>query len=392
MKISQRIKSITPSATLAMTARAQGMKANGIDVLSMSAGEPDFDTPDNIKKAAHTAIDKGDTKYSPVAGTMALRQAVVAMTQKVYNRVIKPNNVIVGAGGKQVLFNAAAALLDPGDEALYPSPFWVSYPDMIGCAGGKGIAIPGDESKGFLPLAADIQHCITPRTRLLILNSPSNPTGATYNRPQLEEIATLLRKHPDIFIITDDIYSELVYDDAFVSIATVAPDLAERTLIATGVSKTYAMTGWRIGYGIGPAELIGAMNGLQGASTSGASSIAQAAAVEALAGDQSTVQHMRGVFKQRRDRVVAALRKIPKLEVFSPHGAFYVFPRVKAYLGGKVASTDALCEHLLENVHLAIVPGSAFGSDEHVRLSFACSDKDIDEGVRRLAAGLAQLG
>ena len=391
MQLSERIKQVEPSATLAMTARAKDMKQKGIDVLAMSAGEPDFDTPENIKQAARVGIDRGDTKYTPVAGTAALRGAVATWASQFYAQQFAPKNVIVGAGGKQVLFNAVAALLNPGDEGLFASPYWVSYPDIIRLAGGSPVAVAATEAQGFLPLAADIAKAITPRTRLLMLNSPSNPTGATYTKAQLEDLAQLLRQHPNIFIITDDIYSGLVYDEPFVSIAHVAADLAPRTLIATGVSKTYAMTGWRIGYGIGPIELISAMSDLQGACTSGASSIAQAAATEAVQGDQSAVLKMRDVFKTRRDRIVAGLRQIPKLEVFAPHGAFYVFPRIDKYLGGKMASSNALCEHLLEKSHLALVPGSAFGSDHHIRMSFACSEKDIDEGVRRLRTGLESI-
>ena len=392
MKLSQRSKTVVPSATLAMTARAQALRATGTDILLMSAGEPDFDTPDNVKKAAHAAIDRGESKYTPVPGTMALRKAVAEVNSKFYEQTFKPNNVIVGAGGKQVLFNAMAALVDPGDEVLFGAPYWVSYPDMVRFNGAVPVTVLAREKDGFLPQAEDFAGHITNRTRVIILNSPSNPTGAAYTRAQLVDIADVLRKHPNIFIITDDIYSGLVYDDPFVGISHVAPDLAARILIATGVSKTYAMTGWRIGYGIGPTELIAAMNDLQGASTSGASSIAQAAATEAVAGDQSAVMHMRDVFRTRRDRIVAGLRNIPKLELFAPKGAFYVFPRISAFLSGQITSSGALCEHLLENAHIALVPGAAFGSDDHIRLSFACSDADIDEGVKRMAAGLKSLG
>ena len=391
MQLSERIKQVEPSATLAMTARAKAMKDSGVDVLAMSAGEPDFDAPENVKQAARASIDKGENKYTPVAGTAALRGAVANWASTFYSQSFAPKNVIVGNGGKQVLFNAVAALLNPGDEGLFASPYWVSYPDIIRLAGGVPVPVAATEAQGFLPLAGDLAKAITPRTRLLILNSPSNPTGATYTQSQLEDIAKLLRQHPNIFIITDDIYSGLVYDDPFVSISHVAPDLAPRTLIATGVSKTYAMTGWRIGYGIGPVELVSAMSDLQGACTSGASCIAQAGAAEAVKGDQTAVLKMREVFKTRRDRIVAGLRQIPKLEVFSPHGAFYVFPRIEKYLGGKMASSNALCEHLLEKSHLALVPGSAFGSDHHIRMSFACSEKDIDEGVRRLRTGLESI-
>lgn len=391
MKLSKRVMRVEPSATLAMTARAKALIAKGVPVLTMSAGEPDFDTPDNIKAAAVAAMNKGDSKYTPVAGSVALRKAVAQWTEQVYGWQVKPEQVIVGTGGKQVLFNACAALLDPGDEALVPSPYWVSYPDMIRFADAVPVMVYADESKGFLPQAADLKAAITAKTRLLILNSPSNPTGATYTRAQLEEIAALLRQHPEIFVITDDIYGGLVYDAPFVSLAHVAPDLKDRILIAAGASKTYAMTGWRIGFGIGPQALISAMTDLQGASTSGACSIAQAAAVEAISGNQSAIEAMRVTFKKRRDRIVEGLRTIPDLGVMTPPGAFYVFPRVTKYLGGKVKNTSELCEHLLENAHIALVPGSAFGSEDHIRLSFACSDAEIDEAVARIRKGLAML-
>jgi aspartate aminotransferase len=391
MKLSTRVQSVLPSATLAMTARAQALKAQGLDIVTMSAGEPDFDTPDFIKDAARAAIARGDTKYTPVAGTKALRAAIATYAEKLYGQPYQPNQTIVSTGGKQVLFNAIAALIDPGDEALFASPYWVSYPDMIRFAGGVPVAVAATEAEGFLPLAPAWAHHITAKTRLLILNSPSNPTGATYDRPQLEAIAEVLRAHPQVTIISDDIYSGLVYDAPFVGLAAVAPDLADRILIATGVSKTYAMTGWRIGFGIGPARLIAAMNDLQGASTSGASSIAQAAAAGALTGDQAPMEAMRQVFKTRRDRIVAGLGGIDRLELFVPRGAFYVFPRVTPFFNERIKTSDALCEHLLEKVQLALVPGSAFGSDAHVRLSFACSDQQIDTAVQRLAQGLQSL-
>jgi aspartate aminotransferase len=391
MKLSTRVQSVLPSATLAMTARAQALKAQGLDIVTMSAGEPDFDTPDFIKDAARAAIARGETKYTPVAGTKALRAAIATYAEKLYGQPYQPNQTIVSTGGKQVLFNAIAALIDPGDEALFASPYWVSYPDMIRFAGGVPVAVAATEAEGFLPLAPAWAHHITAKTRLLILNSPSNPTGATYDRPQLEAIAEVLRAHPQVTIISDDIYSGLVYDAPFVGLAAVAPDLADRILIATGVSKTYAMTGWRIGFGIGPARLIAAMNDLQGASTSGASSIAQAAAAGALTGDQAPMEAMRQVFKTRRDRIVAGLGGIDRLELFVPRGAFYVFPRVTPFFNERIKTSDALCEHLLEKVQLALVPGSAFGSDAHVRLSFACSDQQIDTAVQRLAQGLQSL-
>ncbi len=391
MRLSPRIESIAPSATLAMTAKAKALKARGVDVIALSAGEPDFDTPEHVKAAAHAAIDRGETKYTPVSGTPALRGAVAAWAARFYSRPVTAAQVSVGAGGKQVLFNACAALLAPGDEALIGAPYWVSYPDMVRFAEGVPVIVPTGGKQGFLPDARALEKAITRKTRLLILNSPSNPTGATYDRKALEGIAELLRAHPNVFVITDDIYCALVYDAPFVSLAQIAPDLAERTLIVAGVSKTYAMTGWRIGYGIGPEPLISAMDRLQGASTSGASSIAQAAALAAVTGPQEVVDGYVQIFKKRRDRMVAALRAIPEVEVATPGGAFYVFPNIGAYLGGAVRSSGALCERLLEQAHVALVPGDAFGADDHVRLSFACSDQEIDEGVRRMREGLLAL-
>ncbi len=391
MRLADRVAAVLPSATLAMAARAKALRAQGVSVVDLSAGEPDADTPDNIKQAAKRALDAGDTKYSPVPGSVALRQAIAKVEGQRYGRTFALDQIIVGAGGKQVIFNACVALLNPGDEAIIPSPYWVSYPDMVRFAGAKPVHVHADDAQGFRVSAKALGAAVTERTRLLVLNSPSNPTGATYSRAELLAIAEVMRRHPDVVVITDDMYGALTFDAPFVSFAHVAPDLQERTLIASGVSKTYAMTGWRIGYALGPKELIAGMSRLQGASTSGASSIAQAAAVEALLGDQRFVEEMRQTFHRRRDRMLAGLAKIDGLTCVKPGGAFYVFPRIKSYLGGKVKTSQALCEHLLDTVHLAAVPGDAFGSDDHIRLSFACSDAQIDEGVKRLRDGLSAL-
>ncbi len=391
MKLARRTAAVAPSATLTMSARAKAMRAEGIDVLALSAGEPDFDTPANIARAAHDAIDRGDTRYAPVAGSIPLRAAMADHYGAIYGRALAPENTIAGAGGKQVLFNACACLLDPGDEAVFPSPYWVSYPDMVRFAGATPVVVETGEAQGFLPTVDQLAAAFTEKTRVLLLNSPSNPTGATYSRAQLEGIAELVRRHPDVSVVTDDIYYTMVYDGEFVSFAHVAPDLADRTLIATGVSKAYAMTGWRVGVGIGPVELIKAMSRIQGASTSGPNTVALAAALEAITGPQDAVATMTAAFQSRRERIVTGLRNIPDLAVPMPGGAFYVFPKVDAYYGGKVADSQAMCEHLLESVHLAAVPGGAFGSDAYIRLSFACSDEEIDEGVRRLRTGLEAL-
>ena len=392
MKLSRRAKAVLPSATLAMTARAQALRAEGRDILALSAGEPDFNTPEHINAAAREAIARGETKYTPVAGTMRLRQSVAAWAQELYGQKYSPKQVIVGTGGKQVLFNAICALLGPGDEALFGTPYWVSYPDMIRFADGVPVEVRAGPGDNFLPQAPGIEAAITEATRLLILNSPSNPTGACYTRAQLQAIAQVLRAHPQVFVISDDIYYGLVYDSDFVGLAQVAPDLAERLLIATGVSKTFAMTGWRIGFGIGPQALIAPMTDLQGAATSGACSIAQAAAVAALTGDQAPIAAMRDAFKKRRDVLVAGLAALPQLEVSSPEGAFYAFVSIHKLKPKFVASSDALCEHLLEAVNLALVPGSAFGDDDYVRLSFACGEDTLNEAVRRFAEGIRLLG
>ena len=391
MNISEKVKAVLPSATLAMTARAAALRAAGRDVLSMSAGEPDFATPAHVQQAATQAMQRGETKYTPVAGTRALRAAVAEWAGKLYGEKFLAENVIVGTGGKQVLFNACCALLNEGDEALFASPYWVSYPDMIRFAGGVPVPIEASADSRFLPQADAIAKALTARSKLIILNSPSNPTGSAYTRAELRAIADVLTKRPDIAIIADDIYSGLTYDEPFVGFASVAPELVSRTLIATGVSKTYAMTGWRIGFGIGPQPLIAAMTDLQGVSTSGACSVAQAAAVAALQGDQAPIATMREAFAKRRDRIIAGLKKIDGLDVFVPAGAFYAFVGIKSFKPRAVASSDALCEHLLEAVDLAVVPGSAFGADDYIRLSFACSEKQIDEALERLEKGLRLL-
>ncbi|MEL6544263.1 MAG: pyridoxal phosphate-dependent aminotransferase [Myxococcota bacterium] len=391
MKISTRAQAVKPSATLAMAARAKAMRAEGVNVLSFSAGEPDFDTPENIKNAAIASLDRGETKYTPVPGTPGLRQAVATWVGERYPVEPAVGQVIVGCGAKQVVFNAAAALLEPGDEAILFTPYWVSYPDMFAFNGAKTVVIETTPEDGFAPSAKKLEEAITPRTRLVLLNTPNNPCGASYPRAAMEEVAAVLKAHPDLAIITDDIYSELIYDGEFVSVVHAAPELAERTLIIQGVSKTYSMTGWRIGYGIGPTDLIAAMSRIQGASTSGACSIAQAAAQEALTGPQDEVHRMRGVFQARRDRLVSGLRSIPGVKVPTPGGAFYAFPDMSAFYGDRVKNSFELAEYLLDNQHIATVPGGAFGTDACIRMSFACSEETIDEGLERLRKGLDGL-
>jgi aspartate aminotransferase len=389
MQLADRTHAILPSATLKMAGRAKEMQAQGKNILNMSAGEPDFDTPDFVKDAAVAALKRGETKYTPVLGTVALRKAIAARIEQDYGIKAPIDQIIVGTGGKQVLFNAIVCLLNPGDEAVFGAPYWVSYVDMVRFAGGNPVVVPcpGD----FLLRAADMEKVFTPKTRLLIISSPSNPAGAVYSRQELQDIAALLRNYPDIFVITDDIYSGLTYDEPFASLLHVAPDLVNRVLIATGVSKTYAMTGWRIGYGIGPKPLIAAMDNIQAASTSGACSIAQAAAHGALTGDQKPIEQMVTEFRKRRDRMVNGIQSIPNVTLYPPKGAFYVFPKIDAYFTAAVPDSQSLSEYLLEKAYIATVPGSAFGLEGYIRLSFACSDADIDEAIVRLQKGLLSL-
>jgi aspartate aminotransferase len=366
VRLAERTHALKPSATLAVTAQAKQMSAAGADILVMSAGEPDFDTPPHVCEAAARAMRDGDTRYTPVAGTGALRAAIAARYRA------RVDETLVSCGAKQALFNACAALLNPGDEALIAVPYWVSYPDMVRLAGAIPCFVPATR----VPDAADWARHISPRTRLLILNSPSNPAGQVSDRAQLEGLAKLMRDHPELFVISDEIYDALVYDAPFVSLRDVAPDLRDRILVVAGVSKTYAMTGWRIGFCVGPKALIDAMSNLQGASTSGACSIAQAAAHAALTGPQECVEQFRAAFHARRDRLVAGLRGLG-LTVESPAGAFYTFPQVPG-------DSMAWCRRALEHAKVAVVPGLAFGDDARVRISFACSEADIDEAVRRL--------
>ncbi|MEO0592454.1 MAG: pyridoxal phosphate-dependent aminotransferase [Myxococcota bacterium] len=391
MKISERAQAVKPSATLAMGARAKAMRAEGVDVLSFSAGEPDFDTPEHIKQAAVAALARGETKYTPVAGNASLRQSVARWSSDRYGLELDSAQVIVGAGAKQVVFNACACLLGPGEEAVIFAPYWVSYPDMFAFNGARASVIETQANTAFLPRPEQLAQAINERTRLVMLNSPNNPCGVNYPRELLEAFAEILRKHPDLVIITDDIYSELVFDGEFTGILHVAPDLAPRTLIIQGVSKSYSMTGWRIGFGIGPEVLIKAMSRIQGASTSGACSISQAAAQEALDGPQEETARMRNVFQARRDRMVEGLRSIEGVRVPTPGGAFYAFPDISAFYGERVKNSFELAEHLLNTQHIATVPGGAFGNESCIRLSFACSEDSIDRGIERLRGGLSEL-
>ena len=396
-KLASRLDPIKPSITLAVTAKAAKLKADGLDVVSFGAGEPDFDTPDHIKAAARESLDKGVGKYTDVAGILPLRKAIAAELSAVHKTSITPDQVLVSTGAKHSLYNLFMALIDPGDEVLIPAPYWVSYPDMVMLAGGRPIILETRAEDDFAVTAAQVEEAITPRTRAIVLNNPSNPTGAVYTKAQIEALAEVCVKH-HLLIISDDIYRQLVYGDAqYHSIAAVSPQVAERTVLVDGVSKTYAMTGWRIGYTAGPLPLIKAMSKIQGQSTSNPTHISQIATLAALTGPQDCVATMRKAFDERRQEMVKLLRAIPGVSCREPKGAFYAFPDVSAFVGkktpeGSILDDDVqLCDWLVEVHKVAIVPGSGFGAPGFVRLSYATSMKNIQEGVSRIARAFATL-
>lgn len=397
--LSTKLAAVKPSQTKAMTALAASLRTQGKSIITLSQGEPDFETPDNIKKAAIAAIEAGNTKYTAVAGIEALRDAIVTKFQRENGLNFTADQVTVGCGAKQLLFNALVASLDEGDEVVFASPCWVSYPEMIKLAGGAPVAIKTRIDEGFILQPEALREALTPRTKWLMLNSPSNPTGAVYTSKDLEALAEVLRDYPDVWILSDDIYEHLVYGDAeFATMAAIAPDLATRTLTVNGVSKAYAMTGWRVGYAAGPIELIKAMNTVQGQSTSHTSSISQYAAVEALVGDQSFLTNFRYAFQARRDLVVGLLNAIPGLECRTPDGAFYVFVACQKLLGsetphGQRLETDMdIAMYLMEEAGVAVVPGSGFLAEGFIRISYAASEDElkaactaINEAVHKLS-------
>jgi aspartate aminotransferase len=396
-KLASRLDPIKPSITLAVTAKAAKLKADGLDVISFGAGEPDFDTPDHIKAAARDSLDKGVGKYTEVAGILPLRKAIAAELSAVHKMSIAPEQILVSTGAKHSLFNLFMALIDPGDEVLIPAPYWVSYPDMVMLAGGRPIIIETRAEDDFAVTAQQVEDAITPRTRAIVLNNPSNPTGAVYTKSQIEALAQVCVKH-HLLIISDDIYRQLVYGDAqYHSIAAVGPQVAERCVLVDGVSKTYAMTGWRVGYTAGPLPLIKAMSKIQGQSTSNVTHISQIAALAALTGPQDCVATMRKAFDERRQEMVKLLRAIPGVQCREPKGAFYAFPDVSAYVGkktpeGSILDDDVqLCDWLVEVHKVAVVPGSGFGAPGFVRLSYATSMKNIQEGVARIGKAFATL-
>ena len=396
--LAKRNSYIKPSPTIAITMKAKQLIAEGKDVISLGAGEPDFNTPENIVEAAHKAAQEGKTKYTPVEGTVELRKAIAAKFKRENNLDYKPNEIMVSTGGKQVLFNAFLATVEEGDEVVIPAPYWVSYPDMVCLCEGTPVFVECGAENGFKMKPEQLEKAITPKTKWLVFNSPSNPTGAAYTEAEIKALAAVLTKHPHVWIMSDDIYEHLVYDDfKFHTIAEVAPELKARTLTINGVSKAYAMTGWRIGYGAGDAALIKAMTDLQSQSTSNACSIAQAAALEALNGPQEFLATWRDSFANRRNLVVEKLNKIEGIVCPKPEGAFYVYASCAGVLGKKTAAGQTIntssdfAAYLLENVGVSVVPGNAFGLDPYFRISYATSEKVLEDACARIAKAVAQL-
>ena len=389
--LADSLSRVKPSATIAVTQKARELKEAGRDVIGLGAGEPDFDTPDNIKEAAIDAIRRGETKYPPVAGIAPLRKAVAEKFRRENRLDYKPEQVIVGTGGKQILYNAFVATLNPGDEVVIPAPYWVSYPEMVLLNGGTPRFVECPIETGFKLTPEALAAAITERTKWLVFNSPSNPSGAAYSRVELQALTDVLLRHPQVWILTDDMYEHLLYtDEPFATIAEVEPRLCERTLTMNGVSKAYAMTGWRIGYAAGPKRLVDAMVMVQGQQTSGACTIAQWASVEALNGPQDFVAESRAVFQERRDLVVSMLNQASGLKCPSPEGAFYVYPSCAGAVGkrapsGKVIETDEdFVSELLETDGVAVVHGSAFGLGPNFRVSYATSTEVLEDACARI--------
>ena len=389
---------VKPSATLAVTAQARELKRQGRDVIGLGAGEPDFDTPDNVKAAAIEAINRGETKYTDADGMPELKAAIVAKFARENGLSYETNQIHVASGGKPVIYNALVATLNPGDEVIVPAPYWVSYPDMVLLAGGEPVTVIGQEADGFKLRPEVLDAAITPKTKWIILNSPSNPTGAAYTRAELEALAEVLRKHPQVWILTDDMYEHLVYGGFdYVTIAQVAPDLYDRTLTVNGVSKAYAMTGWRIGYAGGPKPLIDLMRKVASQTTSNPSSISQWAAVEALNGPQDFLPVRAAAFEKRRDLVVSMLNQAAGIRCPKPEGAFYVYPSIEGLIGKTapsgvvIADDEIFTAELLNAEGVAVVQGAAFGLSPYFRISYATSDAVLEEACTRIQRFCASL-
>ena len=396
--LASSLSNIKPSPTIAVSMKAAELKAAGKDIISLSMGEPDFDTPQNIKDAAIEAIKKGDTKYTAVDGTAALKKAIINKFKRENNLEYKPSEICVSTGAKQVIYNALIASINPGDEVIIPAPYWVSYPDMVLLAGGTPVIVESSAENNFRISPKALEEKITPKTKWIIFNSPSNPTGACYSAADLKDLAAVLLRHPQVHVMADDIYEHLIFDDLkFSTFAEIEPKLKERTLVVNGVSKAYSMTGWRIGYGAGPKKLIKAMSMIQSQSTSSPSSISQAASVEALNGVQDYIAMSRKVFQSRRDMVVLMLNKIDGINCNIPNGAFYVFPSCKGLFGkkspsGKIIENDNdFAAYILEEALVAVVPGVAFGAEGFFRISYAASEDFLKNAMQRIADACAKL-
>lgn len=386
IRLARRLERINPSATVSITARAARLREAGRDIVVLSVGEPDFATPEHIKAAARDALARNDTKYTAVDGSRALKQAIATKLERDNSLRYTPDQILVSSGAKQACYNACLALLDAGDEAIVLAPYWVSYPDMVRLADAEPVIVHSPAALGYKIGAAELEAAITARTRLVILNSPCNPTGAVYSHSDWQSLGAVLRRYPDITVLSDEIYEHLSWASRpFVSFATACPDLYDRTITVNGMSKGYAMSGWRVGYAAGPATVIRAMTSLQGQSTTNACTISQAAAAAALLGDQTCVREMCAEFKRRHDVFYAGVRDLPGFECVAADGAFYLLPNIAAAMRRKGVSTDVeFCEQLLEAVGLAVVPGTAFGAPGHLRLSFAASLPTLNDALARL--------
>lgn len=391
ISLSNRVKSIKPSQTLAITARAKELRAQGLDIIGLGAGEPDFDTPDHIKEAAIQAIRDGFTKYTAVDGTPSLKQAIIDKFKRDNNIDYEMNQILVSVGGKQSSFNLLQALINPGDEVIIPAPYWVSYPDMTLLAEGVPVIVSAGIEQGYKISPAQLEASITDRTRLIFINSPSNPTGAVYSREELASLGEVLKKYPDVLIATDDMYEHILWTDApFVNIVNACPELYDRTIVLNGVSKAYSMTGWRIGYCGGPADLIAAMKKIQSQSTSNPCSISQVAAEAALNGDQGCIAPMLKAFKERHDFVVGRLNAINGVKCLPSDGTFYAFADFREVISNRdgINNDLGLADYLLNEAKVALVPGSAFGAEGYMRLSYATSMENLDQALTRIESAL----